>query len=226
MAAQSLGAPAPVVFSYAIHDVRVVIQNDEPWFVGSDVMAALEIDRTQIRRLDSDEKGVCSIHTLGGDQRVSVINESGLYTLILTSRKAEAKKFKRWVTHEVLPAIRRTGEYRHAPVPRQQTLSYAQREEIERLIANVAYWFHYQESARNALRDRLRAELGVSKISDLPASRFREATNLLGTLDRQSDQIGRKVLEIEEAVINRIFRDAKTEAGRLEGRAESLLTTF
>jgi prophage antirepressor-like protein len=68
--------------------------------------------RSVAERLDSDEKGVSSIHTPGGLQSVSVINESGLYSLILGSRKPEAKKFKKWVTSEVLPAIRKTGAYR------------------------------------------------------------------------------------------------------------------
>lgn len=74
--------------------------------------------RSVAERLDSDEKGVSSIHTPGGLQSVSVINESGLYSLILGSRKPEAKKFKKWVTSEVLPAIRKTGAYRQPETER------------------------------------------------------------------------------------------------------------
>lgn len=91
--------------------VRVVEQNGEPWFVAADVCNALGIDRAQIRRLDDDEKGVRSTQTPGGAQMMNIVNESGLYALVLGSRKPEAKAFKRWVTHEVLPAIRRTGRY-------------------------------------------------------------------------------------------------------------------
>ena len=91
--------------------VRTIQKDGEPWFVGNDVCKALGLDRTQIRRLDDDEKGVYTIHTLGGEQKINIINESGLYALILTSRKPEAKEFKRWITHEVIPAIRKTGSY-------------------------------------------------------------------------------------------------------------------
>lgn len=91
--------------------MRTVLIEGEPWFVAADVCSALEIDRTATRRLDDDEKGVYSTHTLGGPQEASIVNEFGLYSLILGSRKPEAKAFKRWVTHEVLPAIRKQGYY-------------------------------------------------------------------------------------------------------------------
>lgn len=103
-----------VAFDFESQNVRVVVgQDGEPWFVAADVCAALTIDnhRNVIARLDDDEKGVHSMDTLGGKQELAVINESGLYSLILTSRKPEAKRFKRWVTHEVLPSIRKTGGY-------------------------------------------------------------------------------------------------------------------
>ena len=85
----------------------------EPWFVAADVCRALEIgdSRTATARLDADEKGAVLIRTLGGEQKVTIISESGLYALVLSSRKPEAKAFKRWITHEVIPAIRKTGGY-------------------------------------------------------------------------------------------------------------------
>lgn len=103
-----------VAFDFESHDVRVVMgANGEPWFAVADVCQALTIDnhRNVIARLDDDEKGVQNMDTPGGRQELSVINESGLYSLIITSRKPEAKRFKRWVTHEVLPSIRKTGTY-------------------------------------------------------------------------------------------------------------------
>lgn len=101
------------LFRYNDADVRVTVIDGEPWFVASDVCDVLEIAQaaSSLRLLDDDEKGVHSVHTLGGDQLVSVINEAGLYSLILRSRKPEAKAFKRWITHDVLPAIRKTGSY-------------------------------------------------------------------------------------------------------------------
>lgn len=108
----------PAVFCFdSSYNVRAIQIDDEPWFVADDVCKAMTISRTQIRRLDADEKGVRSIHTLGGQQDMAIVNESGLYSLILGSRKPEAKKFKKWVTSEVLPAIRKTGSYSAQPIP-------------------------------------------------------------------------------------------------------------
>jgi len=91
--------------------VRVLAIDSQPWFVARDVTDALGLDRTATRRLDEDEKGVRSMHTQGGEQEVSIITEAGLYSLIMASKKPEAKRFKRWVTHDVLPTIRKHGMY-------------------------------------------------------------------------------------------------------------------
>ena len=91
--------------------VRALRIDNEPWFVARDVTDALGLDRTATRRLDEDEKGVRSMHTQGGEQEVTIITEAGLYSLIMASKKPEAKRFKRWVTHDVLPSIRRHGIY-------------------------------------------------------------------------------------------------------------------
>ena len=85
--------------------------NGEPCFVTKDVLGILELDRTALRKLDDDEKGVDLIHTPGGNQEVSIVTEPGFYKLVMRSRKPEAKAFQRWVTHEVLPALRRDGGY-------------------------------------------------------------------------------------------------------------------
>lgn len=94
-------------------EIRTVKQNGEILFVAADVCRALEIKnaRDAINRLDDDEKGVVLTDTLGGKQKVNAVNEYGLYNLVLSSRKPEAKAFKRWITHEVLPSIRKTGNY-------------------------------------------------------------------------------------------------------------------
>lgn len=93
--------------------VRTIVQNNEPWFVGKDVCDCLGIvnHRTSLALLDDDEKGVQSMYSPGGNQEMIFINEYGLYTLILKSRKKEAKQFKRWITHEVIPSIRKHGAY-------------------------------------------------------------------------------------------------------------------
>lgn len=108
----------PSVFNFEeSHPIRVILQNEEPWFIGNDVCAALCLGnpRSSLALLEEDEKGVHNMDTPSGQQEMTIINEPGLYSLVLRSRKPEAKKFKRWITHEVLPAIRRTGRYA-APV--------------------------------------------------------------------------------------------------------------
>ena len=95
-------------------NVRIVIRDGEPWFVAADVCHALDISnhKDAIKRLDDDEKsGVDLTDPHGRVQFTKIINEPGLYSLILGSRKPEAKKFKRWITHEVIPSIRKHGGY-------------------------------------------------------------------------------------------------------------------
>lgn len=93
--------------------LRTVMIENEPWFVATDVCRALDIDATATRRLDDDEKVTLRL-TQGETAKTSdttVINEPGLYSLVMGSRKPEAKQFKRWVTHEVIPSIRKYGMY-------------------------------------------------------------------------------------------------------------------
>ena len=101
------------VFAYGEQQVRTVLSEGEPWWVLTDVCRVLGLKRADstARKLDDDEKGTHLVSTLRGKQQVITVNESGLYAVILRSDKPEAKKFKRWVTHEVLPSIRQTGAY-------------------------------------------------------------------------------------------------------------------
>lgn len=107
------------VFTYQSQPVRTVSIDGEPWFVLKDVCDILSISnsRNVSSRLDEDEKGVRQMDTPAGKQEMTVINEPGLYNVILRSDKPEAKAFKRWVTHEVLPVLRKTGSYSVSPAP-------------------------------------------------------------------------------------------------------------
>ena len=101
------------VFAYKEHEVRTTEIDGETWWVAKDVCNILELSDVSMatQPLDDDEKGTSKVCTPGGIQNMTVINESGLYTLLMRSNKEEAKPFRRWVTHEVLPAIRKTGSY-------------------------------------------------------------------------------------------------------------------
>lgn len=105
--------------------VRTVIINGEPWFVAKDVCDILDIKNpsdTLRKNLSDWEKGVDTIYTLGGPQQMGIVNESGLYHLIFISRKPEAEAFRRWVTQDLLPTLRKTGRYEIGTPKRKRLL--------------------------------------------------------------------------------------------------------
>jgi hypothetical protein len=130
---------AATTFSFEGAEIRTVLIEDEPWWVATDLTAILALSnpRTSLALLDDDEKGVHSVDTLGGPQQMTVVSESGLYSLILRSRKALAKQFRRWVTHEVLPTIRRTGRYEEPTRAAPPELTAADAGALERRLRTL-----------------------------------------------------------------------------------------
>ncbi|MBC9786442.1 Bro-N domain-containing protein [Heliobacterium chlorum] len=108
-----MNAQLQQIFNYEGNIIRAILMDDEPWWVAKDVCTALELGNPSmaLTRLADDEKGLKLIDTPGGPQKMWTVNEFGLYSLIMGSRKPQAKDFKRWVTHEVIPSIRKTGRY-------------------------------------------------------------------------------------------------------------------
>ena len=163
--------------------VRALAVDGEPWFVATDVAKILGYgDATHLtRRLDEDEKGLRSVETPGGLQRLSVISEAGLYSAVLGSKVPGARDFKRWVTHEVLPAIRRHG-------------AYATAETAERLIADPDFAIRTFEALRDE-RERRRA-LEAENAELRPKALFADAvaasdgTCLVGELAKMIRQNG------------------------------------
>lgn len=102
-----------IPFQYGDRSVRTIVIDGEPHFVARDVCDVLGINkhRDAVSRLDDDERESVTVDTLGGRQSMAAVNESGLYSLVLRSQKPEARMFKRWITHEVLPSIRKHGRY-------------------------------------------------------------------------------------------------------------------
>ncbi|WP_193777051.1 Bro-N domain-containing protein, partial [Pseudovibrio sp. Ad13] len=113
---------ALTIFDFEEQPVRTMTVDGLFWFIAKDVCTVLDIknSRQAVAKLDRDEQGVISSDTLGGQQKVTAVNESGLYSLIFSSRKSSAKKFKKWVTAEVLPALRQSGSYSMGPTPQKQ----------------------------------------------------------------------------------------------------------
>ena len=168
------GASAPIVYAFSTTDLRVVMIEDEPWFVAVDVCNALSIGNPSdaIKSLDDDEVTLGTIE--GSHRATNLINESGLYSLIFKSRKAEAKKFKRWVTHEVLPAIRKTGSYGNPGWPPADRASYQLREQLSAAIRSVTVGFR-SKGASYAINERIRNHFGVRRVEDLTTRQAQDA---------------------------------------------------
>ena len=159
--------------------VRVIEKDSQPWFVAVDVCRALDIAnaRDALTRLDADEKGVASTDTLGGAQGMNIINEAGLYALVLGSRKPEARAFKRWITHEVIPAIRKHG-------------GYLTPEKVEEVLLNpdtiiaLATQLKTEREQRKALEEKVQADepytnFGMAVANSSDAITIREFAKLM-----------------------------------------------
>lgn len=159
-------------------EVRTMMREGEPWFVAADVCRALEIGNPSdaMRRLDEDEKALVSIEGMSrGNDITNIINEAGLYALVLGSRKPEAKAFKRWITHEVIPTIRKHGAYITA-------------ETAERLMADPDFQIKLLTRLRDEQEGRRIAEAKVEKL---------EADNV--KLSDAVDELDKQVVKLSES---------------------------
>ena len=161
-----------IVKVYKNSPVRIVEKGGEPWFVAKDVcdILALGNPRSSIALLDEDERGVHSMDTPSGKQEMGIISEAGLYSLILRSRKPEAKAFKRWVTHEVLPSIRKTGAYLSPGMSNEQ---------VKALVATLEEEMYRRIQAENRLA-KLEAHAEELARSAIPATPFGELSKKTG----------------------------------------------
>lgn len=165
--------------------VRTIIKDGDPWFIAADVCKALKIQdgSTATSRLDDDEKGttVLTRSTSGGNPNVTIVNESGLYSLVLGSRKPEARDFKRWITHEVIPSIRKHG-------------MYATPQAAEAMLNDPDVMIRVLQEVKSEREQRKALEAKVEQ--DAPKVRFAESvegsdTNILiGTLAKLMKQNG------------------------------------
>ena len=162
-----------IVKVYKNSPVRIVEKGGEPWFVARDVCNILEIKNSRDtfnKCLDEDERGVDIIYTPGGNQEMTIVSEAGLYSLILRSRKPEAKAFKRWVTHEVLPSIRKTGAYLSPGMSNEQ---------VKALVATLEEEVYRRIQAENRLA-KLEAHAEELARSAIPATPFGELSQKTG----------------------------------------------
>ena len=205
-------------------EVRTLNIDSEPWFVAADVCKALDLGNTSmaLSRLDDDEKGVSLIDTLGGVQNLTTVNEPGLYTLVLGSRKPEAKAFKRWITHDVIPSIRKNGGY----IAGQENMT------AEELMAKALLVAKQTIEAKEAQLAQTEAELSKATVQNTimqPKSdyfdelverntltNFRETANQLG--------VGQKALVKFLLEKKYIYRDKKGKIMPYADKNDGLFT--
>lgn len=155
-------------------EIRTVTIDGEPWFIGKDVAEALgygkgkSLNNAVATHVDEEDKGVTEMMTPGGKQNLIIINESGLYSLILSSKLPNAKKFKHWVTSEVLPQIRRTGSYQKRLTPEEMMriqLGMVDDHEnrIEHLENTMTIDYGQQQELKKAVNKRVIEILGGKK---------------------------------------------------------------
>lgn len=158
------------VFAFNSTQVRTTIIDGEAWFVASDIAKSLnyrDADK-MTRMLDDDEKGTRIVGTPSGDQEMTIISESGMYHAVLKSRKPEAKPFRKWVTAEVLPAIRKTGKYETTIIPAMQS-------DLQAIVSTIS-----PDGKKKAMVwSRFNRHFKIAKYSQLPCSQIEEAKRYL-----------------------------------------------
>ena len=182
----------PAVFNFTSESsVRVVQIKGDPWFIAADVCEAIGIETEQTRRLDSDEKGLYLTQTPSGSQQMTVISEPGMYSLVMRCRDASkpgtaAYRFRKWVTSEVLPSIRKTGGYSVQPNPEPvkllpanpdvlSTFFGALRAYVGASIAKAPLWIGVSE--------HVFSELGITDLNGLNDDNIGQAIRVIADVN-------------------------------------------
>jgi prophage antirepressor-like protein len=204
-------------FNFVEKSIRVSIdENGNPLFVAKDVCEILDQPDTSkvCSRLDDDEKLLRTVCVSGQNREILFVNESGLYAIIMTSRKPEAKKFRKWVTNEVLPSIRKTGKYEVPnfvqPEPTQnqtaEQISREQLNQIESLVNQISMCCHTHKSASWACYAFIRETYGVENAHKLPAVHFDRVYGALHVMSEKAHKYLRMRVEADGIFIKNVLR--------------------
>lgn len=190
------------IFKFGDSEIRVINRCGEPWFVAKDVCDALTLtnSRKALTALDDDEKGVTLSYTLGGEQNLSIVSESGMYTLVLRCRDAVNKgsvphKFRKWVTAEVLPSIRKTGSYGNTPKAKKALpgkITKEQQEAIKQLVMSRGQSLPKEKQAKAMITmwSSLKSHFGCS-YKEIREEQFTEALSLAARVPLEGEFIGK-----------------------------------
>lgn len=190
------------IFKFGDSEIRVINKFGEPWFVAKDVCDALALtnSRKALTALDDDEKGVTLSYTLGGEQNLSIVSESGMYTLVLRCRDAVNKgsvphKFRKWVTAEVLPSIRKTGSYGNTPKAKKALpgkITKEQQEAIKQLVMSRGQSLPKEKQAKamTTMWSSLKSHFGCS-YKEISEEQFTEALSLAARVPLEGEFIGK-----------------------------------
>lgn len=190
------------IFKFGDSEIRVINKCGEPWFVAKDVCDALTLtnSRKALTALDDDEKGVTLSYTLGGEQNLSIVSESGMYTLVLRCRDAVNKgsvphKFRKWVTAEVLPSIRKTGSYGNTPKAKKALpgkITTEQQEAIKQLVMSRGQSLPKEKQAKAMITmwSSLKSHFGCS-YKEISEEQFTEALSLAARIPLEGEFIGK-----------------------------------
>ena len=184
--------------------IRTMVIDGEPWFVGKDVAEALGYERptdTVRKRVDDEDRGISKMETPSGKQEMTIINESGIYTLVLGSKLESAKRFKRWVTSEVLPTIRKTGGYSKPMTGAEQI----------RLLAKGATELYEQVDKVETKIETLENDMPLygCEIEEVSQHVRRKTVSVLGGKDSEAYNDG----SIRSLVFSDIYTQLKREYG-------------
>ena len=218
MANISTTASNVIPFRFEAKEVRTLLVNDQPWFVAADVCGSLAIGNVSLAvngradresdGLDQDEKGIATVNTPSGAQEMLVVNESGLYSLIFKSRKGEAKRFKKWVTSEVLPAIRKHGHFiDHSEAMGDligSVIGTSGEHVLDRVIDQKASPVAkgLQRSFRHTMKSRLRSRFNVQRTALIPAECLADACNFVAAYALEGEFIAREIEQSKDERLN------------------------
>lgn len=223
-----------VPFAFENREIRTFLIDDQPWFVAGDIAKALNYRDSEkmSRNLDEDEKDTRIVGTPFGDQEMTIINESGMYSAILRSRKPEAKRFKKWVTAEVLPSIRKHGFYGNAPKSQQVIGSEGMRCLSALIKGKTSHLTgREQKSASTRLWNQLHTAFDVCSGMDIPEDQFNDARTFIASYAIEGEYLAKEERRGDEGYYyqeyGRYFADGRAILDELDkyvqGDAKTLL---